>query len=297
MYDDLFLFIKVAHIGSFTKAAKELNIYQSTISRRIVSLEQSLGIKLIVRTANHFELTAQGQQLFESLNGQEASIQNKIYSALENREQVFGELKVMLPRTLTLKIITPRLPEFMNRYPKLKLRILHQNHEINLQKDNFDFAIVWNLPDQQAQKVKLIHRANIVSFCTPQYVEKYGLLNDIKDINKHNILVLLRDHGEIFNRISLHHTKTNQSDTITINSRIFTNSYAHNIELVNTGEYISTAFDSLVKKDIANGRYIKVLQDYTFDTFDFYMLKRVEDDYRINIFADFIEECFKDFNN
>jgi DNA-binding transcriptional LysR family regulator len=291
MYDDLFLFIKVAQFGSFTKAAKELGIYQSTISRRILSLEESLGTKLIVRTANHFELSLYGQRLYENLIGQEDLLENKIFSALQNEDLVFGEIRVMLPHSLPLQIITPKIPDFMAKHPNLKARIYFQNHEVNLQKDYIDLAIVYGLPEQQAQKVKLIHRAELVAVCTPEYIEQYGYLTDPTDIDDHQIIVVLRDHGEIINRTNIVHNKTQQVTTININHTLATNNFMHNLELVETGRFIAVFYVSAVEKAINEGKYIRVLPDYSFEKLDFYMLKRVQDDPKINAFGDFIEEC------
>lgn len=291
MYDDLFLFIKVAQFGSFTKAAKELGIYQSTISRRILSLEESLGTKLIVRTANHFELSLYGQRLYENLIGQEDLLENKIFSALQNEDLVFGEIRVMLPHSLPLQIITPKIPDFMAKHPNLKARIYFQNHEVNLQKDYIDLAIVYGLPEQQAQKVKLIHRAELVAVCTPEYIEQYGYLTDPTDIDDHQIIVVLRDHGEIINRTNIVHNETQQITTININHTLATNNFMHNLELVETGRFIAVFYVSAVEKAINEGKYIRVLPDYSFEKLDFYMLKRVQDDPKINAFGDFIEEC------
>ena len=291
MYDDLFLFIKVAQFGSFTKAAKELGIYQSTISRRILSLEESLGTKLIVRTANHFELSLYGQRLYENLIGQEDLLENKIFSALQNEDLVFGEIRVMLPHSLPLQIITPKIPDFMAKHPNLKARIYFQNHEVNLQKDYIDLAIVYGLPEQQAQRVKLIHRAELVAVCTPEYIEQYGYLTDPADIDDHQIIVVLRDHGEIINRTNIVHNKTQQVTTININHTLATNNFMHNLELVETGKFIAVFYVSAVEKAINEGKYIRVLPDYSFEKLDFYMLKRVQDDPKINAFGDFIEEC------
>lgn len=291
MYDDLFLFIKVAQFGSFTKAAKELGIYQSTISRRILSLEESLGTKLIVRTANHFELSLYGQRLYENLIGQEDLLENKIFSALQNEDLVFGEIRVMLPHSLPLQIITPKIPDFMAKHPNLKARIYFQNHEVNLQKDYIDLAIVYGLPEQQAQKVKLIHRAELVAVCTPEYIEQYGYLTDPTDIDDHQIIVVLRDHGEIINRTNIVHNETQQVTTININHTLATNNFMHNLELVETGRFIAVFYVSAVEKAINEGKYIRVLPDYSFEKLDFYMLKRVQDDPKINAFGDFIEEC------
>lgn len=291
MYDDLFLFIKVAQFGSFTKAAKELGIYQSTISRRILSLEEALGSKLIVRTANHFELSLQGKKLYQNLIGQESLLQSKILSALKNEDLVFGEIKVMLPHSLPLQVITPKIPEFMARHPHLKARIYYQNHEINLQKDYIDLAVIYGLPEQQAQRVKLIHRAELVAVCTPEYIAQYGYLTDPADVDNHQIIVVLRDHGEIINRANVINNKTQQITTVNVNHTLATNNFIHNLELVETGKFIALFYVSAVDKALKSGRYIRVLPDYSFEKLDFYMLKRVHDDPKINAFADFLEEC------
>lgn len=291
MYDDLFLFIKVAQFGSFTKAAKELGIYQSTISRRILSLEESLGTKLIVRTANHFELSLHGQRLYQNFIGQEDLLENKIFSAIQDEDLVFGEIRVMLPHYLPLQIITPKLPDFMAKHPNLKARIYFQNHEVNLQKDYIDLAIVYGLPEQQAQRVKLIHRAELLAVCTPEYIAQYGYLTDPADIDNHQIIGILRDHGEIINRTNIIDNKTQQVTTININHILATNNFMHNLELVKTGKFIAAFYASAVEKAINDGTYIRVLPDYSFEKLDFYILKRVHDDPKINAFADFLEEC------
>lgn len=291
MYDDLFLFVKVAQFGSFTKAAKELGIYQSTISRRILSLEESLGTKLIIRTANHFELSLQGQRLYQNLIGQEDLLENKIFSALRNEDLVFGEIRVMLPHSLPLQIITPKIPAFMEKHPNLKARIYFQNHEVNLQKEYIDLAIIYGLPEQQAQRVKLIHRAELVAVCTPEYISQYGYLTDPADIDNHQVIVVLRDHGEIINRTNIVHNETQQVTSININHTLATNNFMHNLELVDTGKFIAVFYVSAVEKAINEGKYVRVLPDYSFEKLDFYMLKRVQDDPKINAFSNFLEEC------
>ncbi len=296
MFDDLFLFIKTAGFGSFTKASKELGLYQSTLSRRIINLERTLGVKLINRNASHFELTTQGRKFFELLRDDEAVLQNKIHEALDKDEVIFGEIKIMLPHSLPLNIITPRLPEFIKKYPRLKLRIYYQNHEINLQKNLIDLALIYGLPEQQAQKVKLIHKAERVAFCTPKYVARYGMLNNLEDINQHKVLPVLLDHGELINRINLINNKTGRIESAKIDYNIVTNSFTHTLKLVDTDEYIASSFYSVMANDIRAGKYIRVLVDYSFEVGNFYLIKRVEDDYKINIVADFIEECFKEHN-
>lgn len=292
MYDDLFLFIKVAQFASFTKAARELGIYQSTISRRIANLEAQLNKRLIVRNANHFELTVAGQRLLDELYQEESLLERKIHMLIENQDDIRGELKLMLPQVLSATFISPRIPEFIRQYPNLKLRLYFLNHEINLQKDFIDLAVIYGLPSQTAQKVKRIYRAELVIFCTQSYIEKYGYPQSLADVKGNHTISILRDHGELINKINLRHRQSGELCQIAVDSQVACNDYLNKIALVDSGEYLAVAYSDAIHKELLSGKYVALFPDYELDILDFYLLKRVEDDPNINLVAKFIEECF-----
>jgi DNA-binding transcriptional LysR family regulator len=274
-----------------------LQLYQSTISRRIINLESTLGVKLINRTANHFELTKHGQKLFELLKEDEITIQNKIHKALNEEDIVIGEVKIMLPHTIPLNIITPKLPRFIDKYPKLKLRIYYKNDDVNLHKNAIDLAVIYGFPEQQSQKIKLVHKAEAIAFSTPEYIIKYGMINNLENLANHKILTVLRDHGEIVNRINLINKLTGKVESVKVDSRLSINSFYNALKLVDTGEYVGVAYTSVIHDEISSGKYLNILDsNYSFESANFYLIKRVEDDYKINIVADFIEDCFKEYN-
>lgn len=292
MFDDLLLFVRMVKYGSFTKAAKELGIYQSTLSRRIKNLEEVLKVDLIKRDATIFELTDKGKDFYEKFKDQETILNNLIHEAMNNAE-INGELKVLLPPALSIKLITPELPKFLADNPDLRLKVYYQNHEFNMKKDVFDVAVVLGTPSQQSQKVKLIYRTKAVAFCTPGYVAKYGLMTKLGEGSKHKFVGALRDDGEILNKINIYNDKTGEIIEINSKNAIVNNSFVHTLELVNSNEYIALGFETNIKDELLSGKYIRVLPEYYFSSFDFYLLKRVSNDYRINFFAEFIEKCFK----
>ena len=216
MYDDLFLFIKVVKCGSFTKASKELGIYQSTISRRIFDLEEKLNNKLVIRHANRFEFTKAGLNLFNSLCEQESKILNLVHNALNEESIIAGEINVRLPRAMSHKIIIPYLHNFLTQHPQLKIQI-HHRHYPNLQKSNIDFALAGEMPTALTQKVKVLANVKFIVYCTPKYVEKYGFpksTDDISDISQHKVLPFVLDSGEVVKSIKARNLKTGELRTI-----------------------------------------------------------------------------------
>lgn len=291
MYDDLFLFTRVAHFDSLTRAARELNIYQSTLSRRIATLEKKLGVKLFLRTTTHFELTTQGKMLYERIRNDERLVQQHIVSAINNQNLIFGELHVMLPQVLSLTKITPFIPEFIKNHPHLQLKISYQNHEVNLKEGGIDIAITGGKPRQPSQKIKLVHRAKLVAFCSPKYIAQYGD-PDINDTSNLRAIAVLRDHGEVIDHVSLRNIHNNNLFKLHVNYQLATNNFLHNLLLVNSGEYVAVTYLETLQEYLSKENYVTIFSDYEFEPLDFYILKRVDDDPRINIVAKFIEQCF-----
>lgn len=291
MYDNLFLFARVARCSSFTQAARELNIYQSTLSRRISALEKVLDTKLFARTSNQFELTHPGRLLFEQIKNDENLLQSHIMTALNTESAIFGELQIMLPQVLSLIKVTPFLHHFSAKYPRLKLKIFYQNHEVNLKNELIDIAVISGIPEQPSQKIKRIYSAKLIAFCTPAYIQKYGT-PDINNLNNHHFIVSLRDHGEIINRATLRHVNSGKLFEVQVDYQLASSNFLHNLKLVESGEFIGVNFLDMLQESLDNKRYVTVLGEYEFEKVDLYMLKRVEDDPRINLCAEFIENCF-----
>lgn len=120
----LFAFEASGRLGSFTRAAEELGVTQAAVSKQVAALEQRLGRKLFVRHARHIELTPAGNQLFATTS-----------SALRSVAKAIREIEALDHRPLTIALsiamsqfwLMPILPEFIDRHPDIKLRILSQD--------------------------------------------------------------------------------------------------------------------------------------------------------------------------
>lgn len=106
-YDDIFLFVKVVEVGSFSDSAKLLKINAATISRRIRALEDELGVILIRRDTRNFEVTTTGLQIYHEFSSKDKLFDEVIKDIVAHDQEVNVVLKVALPLILGLEKITP----------------------------------------------------------------------------------------------------------------------------------------------------------------------------------------------
>src|SRR5690348_8340352 len=118
--DALRIFVRVAELASFTRAAEQLGMPKSRASLRVRALEEALGTHLFQRTTRVVRLTPDGEQLLARarrlvLEADEVSAMFHAPSTLR------GRVRVELPVTMAREVVIPRLPELLASYPNLEL--------------------------------------------------------------------------------------------------------------------------------------------------------------------------------
>lgn len=166
MYDDIFLLIQLINAGNFSALAQKMGVAQSTISRKMESLERSLGVKLFNRNSHNLELTKEGQVLYRNFGQCEQKLAQLISPIYQNSQTITGRLKILLPVSFSHYAITPFIAEFSRSNPNLSLILNYDFQSINMSKDDYDIAIVPYIPNQTTQKIKQINRCKIIIVCS-----------------------------------------------------------------------------------------------------------------------------------
>jgi DNA-binding transcriptional LysR family regulator len=139
--NDMLYFAQVVDHGSFAATARGLGIPTSTLSRRVADLEAGLGVRLLHRTTRKLSTTQIGEIYYQhcaSLRAQAQAAEDAI--AIANTEPS-GTVKLSCPVSLAQITIRPILPEFMRRYPKVKLEMLVSNEVFDPLQDGVDLAL------------------------------------------------------------------------------------------------------------------------------------------------------------
>ena len=139
--DGIAVFVKVVQAGSFSQAAKLLNMPNSTVSAKVAALEKRLGVTLLQRTTRRLHLTEAGEGYFrrcmtalEELHAAENEL------AIE-RGETKGVLRLTAPVELGRSALPPVLDVLMKRHPAIEIDLIITNRLVDLVAENIDVAV------------------------------------------------------------------------------------------------------------------------------------------------------------
>lgn len=187
------LFSRVVEAGSFTKAATQLGVTTSSVSRALQRLEEDLGVRLLQRTTRRLSLTAAGRAYFDQVRGALALLQEAGAAATEMGEEPRGVVRVTIPPSLVNQVIA-MLATFQQRYPKIRVELSVAQRVVDLVEESFDLAVrVGPLRDSSlvARRVGTL-RSGL--FASRDYVRRRGRPQKLADLAKHDC-VLFRGRG------------------------------------------------------------------------------------------------------
>ena len=188
-WDKLKIFHVVAQAGSFTEASGTLNLSQSAISRQIQSLELTLKTSLFERHARGLSLTEDGEILFKTANEVIIHLKAVETSLMEKKDKPSGKLIVTTVVGFGSIWLTPRIKEFMDKYPEMEVEVIVTDKELDLSTREADVAIWMRQPTQLSYIQKKLIDINYHIYGSPKYLEENGYPNTVKDLDKHKFIV------------------------------------------------------------------------------------------------------------
>ncbi|MGE7957907.1 LysR family transcriptional regulator [Pseudomonas sp. NPDC089530] len=169
------VFIQVAEMGSFIKAAHRLELPRATVSAAVQQLETALATRLLHRTTRQVQLTADGAVLLERarlLLSDAVELEQLFHT---RQQDVCGRLNIDVPSRIARRLIAPALPQLLARYPGLKLALGSTDRSIDLVQEGVDCAIrVGALRDSSLIVRRLGHLA-LINCASPAYLAEHGL--------------------------------------------------------------------------------------------------------------------------
>lgn len=197
-WDKLRVFNTVAQAGSFTKATDVLNISQSAISRQISILEDEVGTPLFKRVARGLVLTESGKSLRDTVSNVFAMLATAQADIAELKNIPRGEITLSTSVSFGSLWLTPRLQEFLEAYPDIRLSVLLKDGEIDLTMREADIAIT-ALPMTGSE---LIHSEPIPYrfriYASREYLKKHGTPQKPEDLDHHRLLVFDKDMPHLY---------------------------------------------------------------------------------------------------
>ncbi len=178
------IFATVVKHGSFTGAAKELEITKSAVSQQIKSLEEELGIRVLNRTTRGISTTALGEKLLtrcQILRDQVDLVLKDIATAEENPK---GKFSITLPHSLEENVVMPAIEQLCTEFPGLKPELIVTDGSLDLMENNLDVAVhAGELPDSSYRALPVGTITEI--FCaTPLYLNRTMMPKRLTDLEQ-----------------------------------------------------------------------------------------------------------------
>jgi DNA-binding transcriptional LysR family regulator len=189
-WDKLKVFHAAAEAGSFTHAGEHLGLSQSAVSRQVSALETELGVSLFHRHARGLILTEQGDLLFRTAHDVFMKLEAARAKLTDSKERPNGELKVTTTAGIGLNWLTPRLGEFLDLYPDIRITLLVTDEELDRSMREADVAIRLRQPQQPDLIQRKLFSVKFHAYASPEYLKRKGTPRSAEDLDNHPIIML-----------------------------------------------------------------------------------------------------------
>ena len=189
-WDKLKVFHAAAEAGSFTHAGEQLGLSQSAVSRQVSALEQELSVSLFHRHARGLILTEQGELLYRTAHDVFMKLEAARTKLTDSREKPHGELRVATTPGIGVHWLTPRLGEFIDLFPDIRISLITTDEELDLAMREADVAIRLRLPTQPDLIQRKLFSVHFHAYASPEYLKRFGTPRELKELDNHRIIIL-----------------------------------------------------------------------------------------------------------
>ena len=189
-FGEMETFARVVESGSFSRAARDLHMTPSAVSKMIGRLEDRLGVRLLSRTTRKLSLTEEGRAFYQRVTPILAEVEEAEETVSLSTAEARGVLKVNSSTAFGQYQIVPLIPAMLEKYPSLQVQLTMTDSIVNLVEEGFDVSVrIGTLTDSSliARKLGVAHRVLVAA---PSYIERHGAPTCPEDLKDHECLKL-----------------------------------------------------------------------------------------------------------
>ncbi|RPD94638.1 LysR family transcriptional regulator [Candidatus Pantoea deserta] len=168
-------FARVVEAGNFTRAADSLDMPNATLSKMVQELEAHLGIRLLQRTTRRVTVTPEGREYYEKTQRILHDLDDIDASFNVARSRPRGALRIDVGGSTASEVLIPALPDFIARYPDIRIDLGVADRAVDLISDNVDCVIRGGPLDDSSLIARKIGEATLITCATPAYLKHYGV--------------------------------------------------------------------------------------------------------------------------
>ena len=190
-WDDLRFFLAVSRHTSLSAAAKSLHVAQSTVGRRLASLEASLGVRLLNRTPDGYVPTLAGEAVRKQAERVETEALTLERQVVGRDKRLAGLVRITSSETIGSNLIAPCCGALHLQHPDIMVELLPNLRELSLSMREADIAIRIHPPEQHDLVVRRIGTIAFGLYASPAYIARHGDLDVQDGLSGHHLITQL----------------------------------------------------------------------------------------------------------
>lgn len=255
--------VRVVDTGSFSAAARQLNIGQPAVSKTIAQLEDRLGVRLLTRTTRGLTPTEAGLRFYERARRSIEEADEAELAARGEGAGLAGTLRVSGATTFVRLHVLSLLPAFLDEHPGLNVELVLDDRRIDLVEEGIDVSLrTGDLPDSVATARRLGTSTRSV-IATPAYCDRHGVPQCPGDLAAHQAIVYLQYRSGLWR-----FRRDGAEVAVAVNGRLRTNSAEGIRAAVLADMGLAIASQWMFAPELASGAVITLLDDWALDPID-----------------------------
>lgn len=187
--DDLRYLLALARTGRLVAAASALGVDHTTVSRRVSALEKAVGVRLVERGADGWELTDTGRSVAESARPIEEAIEN-VATAVAGGDvaSLRGTVRVTAPDGFGALFVAPALTRIQRAHPHLNVDLITATRELTVHQSGFDLAVAVGSPQGSRLVTEKLAEYSLSLYAAPEYLAEHGVPDSVESLRSHVLI-------------------------------------------------------------------------------------------------------------
>ncbi|MCP5244796.1 MAG: LysR family transcriptional regulator [Burkholderiales bacterium] len=290
--EDMQVFIRVVDAGGISRAAEQLGLAKSAVSRKLVDLETRLGVRLLNRTTRTSSLTDAGRSFYERSIKIVDDVAELNTLTKASNTALEGTINLAAPLSFGLSHLAPAIDLFMKQHPELIININFSDRQVDLVEEGMDLAVrIAELKDSSLIARKLSPIRTVLC-ASPDYLQEHGTPTTLDALKQHQLLHYNLSSTSSWKLID----KQGKQHVIPVSAKIIANNGDFLKDMAVAGHGIIMMPTFIVWKAITEGKLVPVLPEYKppqLNAYAVYPQKRYLS-HRTKILIDFLVKRFGD---
>ena len=253
--------LAISRRGSFRAAALDLGMSTSALSNAIAKLEGQLGVRLFNRTTRSVSLTEAGHRFVDQVSPAVRDIHQALDTVRSQQATPSGILRINTFATAAQEILSPLVLEFLRRFPKVQIDLVTEGNLVDIVADGFDFGVrSQHLVPSDMIAIPLGPPRRHAVVAAPSYLENREVPRVPSDLKAHPCIRVRLPNGALFR---WQFESDGQPVQVDVDGPITLDEASLARTAVLNGVGIGYFMESNVRDDIAAGRLVRILDEWT----------------------------------